>query len=126
MQTHVTIVGVIRIGWGVLGVLGAAVVLAGTVGTGFILYNLEGNQEILTILTAIGIPVTLFILVLSVPNIIAGIGVLKLKPWARYLSMVLAVLDLINVPIGTAIGIYTIVILALDETAKLFASESSS
>jgi hypothetical protein len=126
MQKHVTVVGVIRIGWGVMGVLLAALVLAGTVGTGFMLYTLEGNQEILPLLSGIGIPVTLFILVLSVPNIVAGIGVLKLKQWARYLSMVLAVLDLINVPIGTAIGVYTLVVMVMDGAAELFSSPPST
>lgn len=126
MQKHVTVVGVIRIGWGVMGVLLAAVVLAGTVGTGFLVYSLERNQEPLTILSAIGIPVTLFILILSVPNIIAGIGVLKLKQWARYLSMVLAVLDLINIPIGTAIGVYTLIVMVMDGVAELFSSSPST
>ena len=126
MQKHVTVVGVIRIGWGIMGILIAAVVLAGTVGIGYLAYSIEGDREPLTILTAIGVPVALFIFVLSVPDIIAGIGVLKLKPWARYLTMVLAVLDLINIPIGTAIGIYTIVVLMQDRAAELFTSESSS
>jgi hypothetical protein len=126
MQKHVTVVGVIRIGWGVLGVLVAAVVLASTVGTGFLVYSLERNQEPLTILSAIGIPLTILIFVLSVPNIIAGIGVLKLKQWARYLSMVLAVLDLINLPVGTAIGVYTLVVLVMDGAAELFSSPPSS
>jgi hypothetical protein len=50
---------------------------------------------------------------------------LKYKSWARYLVLVLAILDLLNIPIGTAIGVYSIWVLAQDETAKMFASGSA-
>jgi hypothetical protein len=56
----------------------------------------------------------------SALGIIGGIGILKRKNWARYLVMVQSVLDLFNFPIGTALGIYCVWVLAKDETARLF------
>lgn len=136
MEKHITVVGILRIGLGIFGVLAAIIVFlfaiivfAGTVGPGV----LSGDQEALAILTVTGSGAALlfsgvaFLLVLfSVPGIIGGIGLLKLKSWARILVLILAVLDLMNIPIGTAIGIYTLWVLMQDETAQLFAPGSSS
>lgn len=135
MEQHVTVVGVLRIGFGALGILGAiillliaAIVFASTVGPGII----SGDEEALRILTAIGSGVglflcgiALFVALLSVPGIIGGIGLLRLKPWARYLVLILAVFDLFNIPIGTAVGVYSIWVLVHDDTAQLFAPGSS-
>lgn len=59
-----------------------------------------------------------------VPAIIGGIGLLRRKPWRRYLVLVLSVLDLFNIPLGTAVGIYCIWALTQEETAQLFAEGS--
>ena len=61
------------------------------------------------------------VVVLSLPGIIAGIGLLKLQPWARILAIVISALDLLNVPIGTALGVYGLWVLLQAETERLFA-----
>jgi hypothetical protein len=61
---------------------------------------------------------------LSIPGVIGGIGLLKRKPWARILVLILAVFDLLNVPIGTAVGVYTIWVLIQEETEQLFSAEA--
>jgi hypothetical protein len=135
MEKHVTVVGVLHIGMGALWLLGAVVVLAmapivfaSTAGPGAI----SGDPDALAILTAIGsglglffCGVGVFVALLAVPGIVGGIGVLRLKPWARYLVLILAVLDLFNIPVGTAVGVYTIWAMVQDETAQLFATTSS-
>jgi len=68
----------------------------------------------------------LILCVLSVPGIVAGAGLLKLRPWARYLALVLSVLLLFNVPVGTAVGIYSIWALTQDEAEALFANPRRS
>ena len=55
--------------------------------------------------------------------IVAGYGLLKYKGWARILAIILAILNLILFPIGTALGIYTLVIMFNDETKALFSGE---
>jgi hypothetical protein len=121
MEKHVTVVGALRIGFGALGILVAIFVFALLVGIG----ALSGDREARPILTFVGLGVGLFLGVLSVPGIIGGIGLLKLKPWARYLVLIVSVLDLLNIPIGTAVGAYSIWVLMQDETAQLFAAGSS-
>jgi uncharacterized membrane protein YozB (DUF420 family) len=57
--------------------------------------------------------------------ILAGFGLVKYKSWARILAIILAILNLILFPIGTALGIYTLVIMFNDEAEALFRGESS-
>ena len=135
MEKHVTVVGVLHIGMGALWLLAAVgvlamapIIFASTVGPGAI----SGDPEALGVLTAIGsglglffLGVGVFVALLAIPGIVGGIGVLRLKPWARYLVMVLAVFDLFRIPIGTAVGVYTIWAMVQDETAQLFATASS-
>jgi len=120
MQKHITVVGALRIGSAFVGIMLACIVLMFTIGPGLLAQCLDGDEEALVILTAIGLPIAFFIIVLSALDLIGGIGVLKHKNWARYLVMIRSVLGLFNFPIGTALGIYCIWVLAQDETARLF------
>jgi len=56
----------------------------------------------------------------DLPGIVGGVWLLKHKTWARYMVLVLSVLALLNIPIGIAIGVYSIWVLVQDETEKLF------
>jgi hypothetical protein len=42
---------------------------------------------------------------------LTGFALLNRKPWGRTLAIVAAVLSLIKIPIGTALGIYTLWVL---------------
>jgi hypothetical protein len=48
--------------------------------------------------------------------------VLKYQQWGRILALVLAVLNLLAFPIGTALGSYTLWVLLNDEAELLFSS----
>ena len=52
--------------------------------------------------------------------ILAGYGLLNYKGWARILTIILAILNLILFPIGTALGIYTLWVMFNDEAKPLF------
>jgi hypothetical protein len=125
VKQHITAIGALNIGLGILGVLIGCVVLAATVGPGLIALSVEGDPLPLGILSTIGGFVFLFLVLLSVPGIVGGFGLLKYKPWARYLTLIVAALSLFNVPIGTAVGVYSIWVLVQDETAKLFEPEKN-
>jgi hypothetical protein len=124
MEKHVTVVGALHMGFGALGILGALTAFLLIVGGGLIGGFFSGEETVLAITAIVGTLIALWAGLLSVPGIIGGIGLLKWKSWARYLVLVLAVLDLFNVPIGTAVGIYSIWVLAQDETARLFSAGS--
>jgi hypothetical protein len=58
------------------------------------------------------------ILIKAVASIAVGVGFLQRQPWARSLGLVLAFISLLNVPFGTAIGIYTIWVLMSPNAAE--------
>src|SRR3954471_23869382 len=51
-------------------------------------------------------------LAVAVAGALAGWGLMERRPWARMLAIVLGVLALFKVPLGTALGIYTLWVLA--------------
>jgi len=60
------------------------------------------------------------LVVLGLPGILAGYGLLKRRSWARGLAVALGVLNLFNVPLGTVIGAYTLFVLLQDDAAEAF------
>jgi hypothetical protein len=126
MKKHVTAVGAIHIGFGILGLIAAFIVLVVLIGSGLLVLSIEGDELPLTILASVAVFVTIFLAILSVPELIGGLGILNYKNWARYLVIVVSVLNLFNIPVGTAVGIYSIWVLMQDETETLFTAEVSA
>ncbi|MGA9351114.1 MAG: hypothetical protein WBW48_20235 [Anaerolineae bacterium] len=122
MKEHVTVVGALCIGLGALGVVLAIIAFVVLAGIGV----LSGDREALPILTFIAVISAGFLAVISVPDIIGGIGLLRRQSWARILVLILSVIKLINFPLGTIVGIYSIWVLMQNEVAQLFARGSSS
>lgn len=117
MKKHVTVVGAIHIGFGILGLILA-------LGAFFALNfakSVVGGDEIPTmVLGFLSLSVPLLIGFMSTLGLIGGIGLLSLQPWARYLIIVVAALGCLNIPIGTLKGVYSLWVLLQDETIKLF------
>ncbi len=121
MEKHIDVLGALWIAWGAIGCLFGMVVFGVLFGVSFIP---DMGHEAPIILRSVGFGVGLFIFILSVPEIIAGIGLLKRLEWGRILALVVAFFNLLSIPLGTALGIYSIVILLREETAALFKSAS--
>lgn len=121
MKKHVTVVGAIHIGFGILGLIGAmAVFFALNFAKGFV-----ENDDIPTmVLGFLSISIPLLIGFMSTLGLIGGIGLLSYQPWARILVIVVAALGCLNIPIGTLKGVYSIWVLLQDETIKLFKPEN--
>ena len=81
----------------------------------------SGDPEALGILAIIGSVASMFLLVAGLPGLVAGYAILKRKSWARVLGIVVAVLNLFNVPIGTALGVYALWVLTDDKAVEEFA-----
>jgi len=121
MEKHVTVLGVLYIAFSALGILAAIIVFTAVVGGGLI----SGDSEAMTITAIVGPTIAFFLILVSAPGIIGGIGLLKRRNWARILVLVLGFLNLINIPFGTALGVYTIWALLKDETVQLFSTETN-
>ncbi len=108
LETHVTVVAVISLVLAVPVILFGLVIFGGAViGAGFA----EAFSDVPglgALITGAGLLVGSVIALLGVPGLIAGIGLLKRRAWAKVWTLVVAVLSLVNVPIGTVFGIYAI------------------
>jgi hypothetical protein len=122
MDNHIRILAVLFYVLGIIGILASIaffVLGAGTVAT--ILSQNDSNEARVGAawaggcITAIGA----LIGILAIPSIIAGYGLTKRRRWAWMLTVILAVLSLPEIPIGTVIGVYALVILFKDETKQL-------
>jgi hypothetical protein len=67
-----------------------------------------------------GAALSIFFAALAVPFVATGWGMLKLKSWSRIAGIVLGALLLMQIPVGTAIGIYALVILFRKDAEALF------
>ncbi len=118
MDSHVKILGWLYIIYSVLGLLGAICLVIFTLGPGLI----SQEPEAMVVLSTISVVCGGFLFLVSVPGIIAGIGLLKYKSWGRILGIILGIFNLPSFPIGTAIGIYALWALLNQETKALFES----
>ncbi len=57
-------------------------------------------------------------LLLMVPSLIAGIGLLQKKDWALTLAFVIGIIGLLGFPLWTFIGIYAIVVFILAQSVE--------
>jgi hypothetical protein len=117
MKKHVTIVGAIHIGFGVLGLIAAiAIFFALNFARGFV----QGEDVPNMVLKILSVSLPLLVGFMSTLGLIGGIGLLNYLPWARYLVIVVAALGCLNIPIGTLKGVYSLWVLLQDSTIKLF------
>jgi hypothetical protein len=72
------------------------------------------------ILRVIGIVASSFLGLIALPQIVGGLGLVGHKEWARILLLVVSFLSLPHVPFGTALGVYSMVVLFNPETVRLF------
>ena len=116
MNKHVTILGILFISFSSLLCVGGIIlhVLLPMAG------NISGNDVAIRITSIAGNALGTLLVIISMPGIIGGIGLLKRKYWARILILVLSFLSLLSIPFGTALGIYGIWILLKSETIEIF------
>lgn len=122
MEQHIKVLSVLFIIFGVLGIV---------VSVGLFVFGLSAVVSMLAADTGsdaqvasgmIGGCITgvavLFGL-MSIPSVIAGWGLSRRKSWSRILTIVLGALALPQMPLGTALGLYAIIVMFNDETKTL-------
>jgi hypothetical protein len=101
---HVRLLGILWIALSALHLLPAVVLL----GIGRRLAMHTGIPAFVQpILAAVGVALA----VSAIFGIIAGWGLLERQPWSRMLAIVLGCVLLLNLPLGTALGVYTLWVL---------------
>lgn len=131
MEKHIPLVGILNIVYRSIVILGAIVLVMVAVGfenlmdflvrTGSITPP-EVPWELLEIVPAILVVVAIVTTIVSIVGIVAAAGVLKMQSWGRVLLLVISFINILRIPLGTALGAYSIWVLMNDETIRLFGS----
>ena len=115
MEHHIKTLGILFVIWGILSILfGLFIIMLFAMG-GII----SGEREAMLVLTIIGSIIGGFALITGIPEIMSGVGLLKFKRWSRILAIIMAAINIIDLPFGTALGIYALWVLVKPESERL-------
>jgi hypothetical protein len=107
-EEHKRLLGILHLIYGAFhGLLAFVLVIAFGIPAAVIVGNSPGGDgaPLAFVIVALLLGL-LFSIVFMVPPLVAGYGLLKHKPWGRTASLVAAVVEVLNVPHGTALAIY--------------------
>ena len=122
MRTHLRILAALEMVFGAFGILvglGVFLLFGGIAAIVGVAGGDEGRFVAIPILGTIGTVILVIATLLSLPQILAGIGLWMECEWGRILSIVVCALSLFNVPFGTALGVYGLWVLLSQETAAI-------
>jgi hypothetical protein len=123
MQTHVKVLGVLYLAVSAFFLLVALFLLLAMGGAAGIVGATADPDDAAIAIPVLGIAgsaLAAFLCFFSLPGLATGYGLLRQKPWARILGIVLSALSLINIPFGTIVGIYGLWVLLNKDTERLF------
>ncbi len=124
MEQNIKIIGCLHIALHMASLLIAALFLGIGVFAGHMMSqmtaNMPGMPNPATFFTSFFGLFALFVLLLSLPGMVVGWGLVHRKAWARTAGIVVSFLDLLNPPFVMALGIYGLVVLLNPDSAYLF------
>jgi hypothetical protein len=101
---HVRILGWLHVVLGIIDLLVGMAAFGILSGVG----ALSGDVEAFGVMSLIGGFAGAFMLIMGLPNLIIGLGLLRnWGGWVIVLAVILGVINLMNVPVGTGIALYT-------------------
>lgn len=115
MEKHLVLLAALHLASGVVLLAVAVFVFVVVPGGGLV----SRDPDAIAITTLVGISVATFLSLLALPGLAAGWGLLKRRRWSRVVALVVGAVNLMNVPFGTALGVYTIWVLMQDEAVAL-------
>jgi hypothetical protein len=114
MNKHISNVGVLFVIWGILSILfGLTALVLVTSGI------LDIPYRFAQVMVPIGILVAFFCTGTGILEIIGGWGLLKHRRWSRSLVIVMAVINLTDLPLGIALGVYALWVLFKTESEQI-------
>jgi hypothetical protein len=117
MKKHISFVAALHIGFSIIGIFGAIALFFILRFAGSFVEDVDVANQVLQF---IGIILPTGILSVSCIGLIAGIGLLNYRKWARILVLIVSAIGCLNIPLGTLAGVYSIWVLMQDESIKLF------
>lgn len=132
MDRHVRTLGVLTIATGIAGLIIALAILyigGGRDGLLSISYEEKINDNVsLTAIPLTGLLLfgsSIYLILMAAPMIVAGFGLIKFQVWARWMGIALHGINMLNIPVGTFLGMYSLWVLLSEETEPLFEDKRS-
>jgi hypothetical protein len=128
MATHVKVLGALNIILGGMGLITALMI--GFIFSGAaVAVGASGDADAAVAIPIIGLTgmaAVALLTVWSLPGIVIGIGLVRLRPWARIGGIVVSILSLIVFPFGTILGVYGLWVLFSKDTEGVFTARPVS
>ena len=124
MASHVRALGIAQIVYSSLGLMLGITVFALFSGAAAIVgisAPLDDSMIAVPIVAGIGWFAAAVLILLALPRFIAGIGLLRMRPWGRIVTLIVSILGLLDFPVGTALGIYGLWVLTHKDVEPMFA-----
>jgi hypothetical protein len=106
MKNHIQIVSILHIAMGIISLFGAIAIFLFLALAGGIVAS-QGEHGAAGILGLIAVVAGGFLAVLALPSILGGWALMTGRPWGRIVVLIVGALHIMNVPLGTALGVYT-------------------
>lgn len=121
LETHLKVVAALFLALGGL-LLTLALFSSALLGTIAMLAGHSGDPDA-TIGAALvgmtGVALAVGFTIIAIPSLLAGWGLLRRRPWARIVGIVVAAISLLKFPFGTAFGVYALWVLLNGETERV-------
>jgi hypothetical protein len=129
MTSHVDLVGVLFIIWGLLTTLVGVSTLALGIGAVAVIVSTSrggGGGQVAAGMTAAVFTALAFIAIIwGMAHVVVGVPLRRRRPWARFIALMLGSVDLLLLPYGTALGAYALWVLLNERGKALFAEPGS-
>lgn len=124
MKSHVDFVAVLFIVWGLLTVLIGVSMLSLGVGAIALITSANrgsGGSPVAAGITAAAFLTLAIIAILwGTAHVVVGVPLRRGRPWSRLVALMLGSVDLLLLPYGTGIGVYTLYVLLHEKGKALF------
>lgn len=122
MERHVNLLGTLATLWGALAMLVGAstLILAAGAFAELVAPSGRGVEIAASLTAAVFVLIGLFSLVWGGAHLWAAVLLRRRRPAGRLLSLALAVVNLLVLPFGTALGVYAMWVLLRDDARRLF------
>jgi len=117
VELHIKILGILYMISGILAIFGGIMIVLLFAAGGM----LAGEIRALPILAIVATVLGSLLLTIGVAKLICGWGLLARRKWSRVFAIILGIIGLVNIPFGTALGIYALWILFKPEAERLLA-----
>ena len=121
LRQRVAAIAWIHVGLASLGMMAGLAVFAAIAPWGF----LSGDPSAALVTSTVGTLIGGSLVAISLPGLVAGIGLLRGRPWARSVAVVVSALLLFQVPVGTVLGALSLYVLLQEDTRAFLEAEAA-